>query len=168
MLPIPEVGPLADLLLARGESLCLVEASAGGALQAALSLAPGASRWFHGGLVAYHDSLKTGWLGLDARVLIEHGAVSTAAVEAMGAAALAHCASNWVLVESGVYGPAGGSPEKPVGLVYLHVAHRAGWRCSERLQLAGDRAALRGAVAVQAAKLLIRQLRATGGAGNLK
>ncbi len=168
MLPSQELEPLGDLLAARGESLCLVEASAGGALQAALSLAPGASRWFHGGIVAYHDSIKTGWLGLDERVLIEHGAVSTAAVEAMGAAALARCGAHWVLVESGVYGPSGGSPEKPVGLVYLHVAHRAGWRQTSRLQLGGDRAALRVAVTLEAAKLLIRQLRATGGGANLK
>lgn len=168
MLPTEQLIRLGDGLAARHQTLCVVEASAGGAVQAALSLQSGASRWFAGGLVAYADSLKTGWLGLDVQVLIDHGAVSAAAVEAMADAALARTDADWVLVESGVYGPAGGSPEKPVGLVYLCAAHREGRRQVERRQLTGDRASLRAAVVAESAKLLIQQLQAADDGANLK
>lgn len=155
MLASHEVESLGEALVRCGQRLFVVEASAGGALQARLSAAAGASRWFLGGLTCYHDSLKTGVLGLELQTLIDHGAVSETSVREMAARARLVSGADWVLVESGVYGPAGGSPEKPVGLVLMAVGDASATRVA-RYQFAGDRAAIREAAAAQAVRDLHR------------
>lgn len=151
MLASHEVESLGEALVRRGQRLFVVEASAGGALQARLSAPAGASRWFLGGLTCYHDSLKTAVLGLAPQTLIEHGAVSEASVREMAACARRLSGADWVLVESGVYGPGGGSPEKPVGLVLIAMGDGATTQLA-RHQFAGDRAAIREAAAAQAVR----------------
>ncbi len=151
MLPSSTVQKLAEALTSRQQTLFVLEASAGGVLQAALSARPGASRWLLGGLNCYHDSIKTGVLGLDPQVLVLHGAVSEPAVAAMAQRALAISGADWVLVESGVYGPAGGSPQKPVGLVISGIgrssADSSASTCPcQRHQLEGGREAMRMAL----------------------
>ena len=148
MLASHEVELLGQALVRCGHTLFVVEASAGGALQAALSAPPGASRWLLGGLNCYHDSIKTGVLGLNPQTLLAHGAVSDAALRELTACALRLSGAGWVLVESGVYGPAGGSPEKPVGLVMMATGNAQGCQVA-RYRFDGDRAAIRQAVAAQ-------------------
>lgn len=153
------VQELAKALLARQHKLFVVEASAGGALQAHLSAQPGASAWLLGGLNCYHDSIKTGPLGLDAHILAQHGSVSPQAVTAMAQCGLRISGADWVLVESGVYGPAGGSPEKPVGLVISGIGQAQGIQL-QRHQLSGSRQTLREQVTALAVKQLLAALQA--------
>lgn len=159
MLPSQMAKNLAEALLARQHTLFVVEASAGGALQAALSAQPGASRWLLGGLNCYHDSIKTGPLGLDAQVLVQHGAVSPAAVCAMAQCGLRISGADWVLVESGVYGPTGGSPEKPVGLVITGIGQAKG-ADTQQHGLVGSRQSLREQVTQLAVQQLLAALAA--------
>ncbi len=143
MLSTAECQLLASRLRLRNERLFVIEAGSGGVLQAALSAPAGASAWFVGGICCYADELKTGWLGLRPELIQAHGAVSDRVVEALAEAALARTSADWVVAESGIYGPGGGRPEKPVGLVFLCVAHRNGKRHAWRLQLQGERTAMR-------------------------
>lgn len=138
--------------------LFIVEAGAGGAIQSAASAAPGASRWFAGGLSCYHDSVKTGLLRLSPQTLRDHGAVSPVTVAELASGALAISDTDLVLAESGVYGPGGGSPEKPIGCVYLAIGQRNGAVAGRKLVLQGERTALRQTVAAQAAQFLWQRL----------
>lgn len=153
MLPSSSLKQVADLLISRQQRLFVVEASCGGSVQAALSAQPGASAWLLGGLNCYHDSIKTGVLRMPQELLDGFGAVSEITVQALIQHGLALSRADWVLAESGVYGPAGGSPEKPVGLVYTAVGC-AGSLQIEQHRFSGDRASLRE----QAALALVRQL----------
>ncbi len=148
MLASHEVETLGQALVRYGHTLFVVEASAGGALQAALSAPPGASRWLLGGLNCYHDSVKTGVLGLNPQTLLAHGAVSDVTVRELVACARRVSGADWVLVESGVYGPGGGSPEKPVGLVMMATGNAQGTQVA-RYQFSGDRGAIRQAAVAQ-------------------
>lgn len=167
----PRVLAIGEQLARLGQRLMVIEAGAGGHLQARLNLCSGASRWYLGGVVCYHDSIKTGLLGLDPEVLRQHGAVSPQSVAALARCGLERSTADWVLAESGVYGPGGGSPEKPVGLVYLHVVHADGESWSRRLDLTGSRLELREQVADQALDLLQTALQsrdALGATANLE
>ena len=152
-----QLDQLAVMLRQRQQRLFIVEASAGGAVQANLSAPAGASAWLLGGLNCYHDSIKTGVLGLDAAVLLQHGAVSQAAILAMAELGLQLSAADWVMVESGVYGPSGGSPQKPVGLVMTCVANALHSEC-QALQLQGTRESLKGQVAQHLVEQLLQAL----------
>lgn len=165
MLPSPDSLKLGEALARRSQRLIVVEAGAGGSLQAELSAQPGASRWFCGGVVCYADSLKTGLLQLDPQVLIRHGAVSAPTVRSLAHQALRLSDADWALAETGVYGPAGGSPEKPVGLVYLHVAYRGAGDWPRMLRLSGTRASLRSQTSAAAVQALLGALRAADQAG---
>lgn len=149
-----------EALTARGQRLFIVEAGAGGALAATASARAGASRWFLGGLACYHDSLKTGALNLPAQVLVDHGAVSPVTVAELARGGQRLSGADWVLAESGVYGPGGGSPEKPVGCVYLSVSRGDAVCTGRQLKLSGDRAALRQAVCEAAAAYLLERIAA--------
>ena len=154
------VASVGAILRQRGETLLVVEASAGGVLQAALSAQPGASAWLLGGINCYHDRLKTGLLGLPAQTLLDHGAVSAQTVRGLAGGAHALSGADWLLLESGVYGPTGGSPEKPVGLVWIGVSH-AGDCALQRYEWQGDRSELRRLLRQQALQLLLDQLQST-------
>jgi PncC family amidohydrolase len=158
MLPRLVRRSLGDVFAARGESVFVVEAGSGGAIQAHLCAASGASRWFLGGVVCYADVIKTRILNLPAQTLREHGSVSEVTVAQLAQRALELSPADWVLVESGVYGPLGGSPEKPVGRVLIYVASRQGYRQLKVLNVAGDRAALRQHVCVAAEQALYQAL----------
>ncbi|MGJ8668192.1 MAG: CinA family protein [Oceanococcus sp.] len=155
----PLVAQLAETLLARQQTLFVIEASAGGAVQARLSAAAGASAWLLGGLNCYHDRIKTDVLGLRPKLLQQYGAVSAPSVSAMAQRGLQISGSDWVLVESGVYGPGGGSPEKPVGLVMIGVGQVRSVAC-QQLTLTGSRLSLREQVTTQVLQQLLTALQA--------
>lgn len=167
MLATAEIARLGECLARRGERLFVIEAGSGGALQAALSAPPGASAWFMGGLVCYADALKLGMLGVEESLLVRHGAVSPQVVAAMAKGALARVDADWVLVESGVYGPAGGSPEKPVGLVQVHIAHRGADGVTWRWMFSGGRAQIRRQLIEKALARLERELMDADASANL-
>jgi nicotinamide-nucleotide amidase len=123
---------------------------------ARLTAVPGSSDVFRGGIVAYANEVKARELGVPEDVLERHGAVSAEAAEAMAAGARERLGVDVAVSVTGVAGPGGGTPEKPVGLVFLHAAgpDRSSAR---RLDFPGDREAIRGR-ATAAALHLVRTL----------
>lgn len=159
----PAVLALADALRARSERLVTAESCTGGLVAAACTAVPGSSDWFERGFVTYSNTAKTELLGVDAAVLAAHGAVSEAVALAMAAGALAHGPAAppacWTVSVTGIAGPGGAVPGKPVGTVWLAWG-RAGALQAERLQLLGDRAAVRAATVQAALARLLRALQA--------
>ena len=110
---------VADGLREHGLTLAVAESCTGGLLGARLTERPGSSDYFLGGVISYADEVKIGLLDVPAGLLARHGAVSEEVAGAMAAGARAATGSDYALAVSGVAGPDGGTPEKPVGLVYV-------------------------------------------------
>lgn len=152
------VAPLADALRARGWRLATAESCTGGLVAAACTALAGSSDWFERGFVTYSNEAKTEQLGIDAGLIAAHGAVSEPVVRAMAEGALARSAADVALAVTGIAGPGGAVPGKPVGTVWIALALRRGPPpLCERLQLDGDRAQVRAqTVAIALARLLER------------
>ena len=115
----------------------------------------GSSDWFDRGFVTYSNAAKGEMLGVSADTLAAHGAVSEATAREMAAGALAQSHGDLSVAVTGIAGPSGGSPDKPVGTVCFAWARRGGGIESELRRFAGDRAAVRGAAVVVALEGLI-------------
>jgi nicotinamide-nucleotide amidase len=134
---------LGDRLRALGWRLATAESCTGGLIAAACTAVAGSSDWFERGFVTYSNAAKVQMLGVDADLIDRHGAVSEEVARAMALGALAHAPVQLALAVTGIAGPGGAVPGKPVGTVWLALADTAGRLRAERLQLAGDRAAVR-------------------------
>jgi nicotinamide-nucleotide amidase len=137
---------LAAHLLATGRRLVTAESCTGGWIAKLCTDLPGSSRWFLGGAVVYDNALKAGLLGVDPQTLAEAGAVSEAVVREMAAGALERLGGDVAVAVSGVAGPDGGTPDKPVGTVWFAWGRRGaeGITISTALEcFAGDRDAVR-------------------------
>lgn len=108
----------------RPQNIATAESCTGGMLAELLTDVPGSSEVVIGGWVTYSNTLKTQCVGVDEQLLIEHGAVSGPVVCAMAAGALRKAGSDWALSTSGIAGPGGGTDDKPVGTVWIGLAHR--------------------------------------------
>jgi nicotinamide-nucleotide amidase len=151
------VAPLADALRARGWTVATAESCTGGLIAAACTALAGSSDWFERGFVTYSDGAKTEQLGVDAATIAAHGAVSEAVVRAMADGALARSRATLAVAVTGIAGPGGAVPGKPVGTVWLATAVRGGATLAERLQLDGDRTTVRArTVEIALARLLQR------------
>jgi nicotinamide-nucleotide amidase len=157
--------PIAQIVLERCEEAGLTVATAesctGGLVAAYLTAVPGASAAFLGSVVAYADAVKRAELGVAAETLAAHGAVSPETAAEMARGARERLGADAAVAITGIAGPDGGTPEKPVGLVDLHAVGPAGEHAAE-LRIAGDRDTVRGRAAVAALHLLHR---AVGGPG---
>jgi nicotinamide-nucleotide amidase len=111
---------------ARGLTIGAAESCTGGLVAAALCAIPGASDVFDRGFVTYSNAAKQQALDVPSATLEVHGAVSEATARAMAAGVLAHSSADLAISTTGIAGPGGGSPEKPVGLVHIAVARRDG------------------------------------------
>ena len=151
--------PLAGLLLTRGETLGTAESCTGGLIAALITSLPGSSAWFKGGITAYANEIKTALLGVPEDVLATHGAVSEATALAMAQGAIKNLRVSHSLAVTGIAGPDGGSPDKPVGTVWLAWCV-AGQATARRFLFTGDRAAVRDQAAQAALEELVRLLRA--------
>ncbi|MCU0680958.1 MAG: CinA family nicotinamide mononucleotide deamidase-related protein [Polyangiaceae bacterium] len=125
-------------LRARGWRLALAESCTGGLISHLLTAHP-ASEFFVASAVTYANSAKSRLLGVGEEVLRAHGAVSAEVAAAMARGVRRACDVDVALAVTGIAGPSGGSPEKPVGLVFWSVAHPGGVEVRQRV-LAGDRA----------------------------
>ena len=134
---------LADRLRTRGERLVTAESCTGGLIAAACTAVAGSSDWFERGIVSYSNEAKTELLGVPAVTIAAHGAVSEPVVVAMAEGALRHAHAHWAVAVTGIAGPGGAVPGKPVGTVWLAVAHTGDPTRRWRLQLDGDRSAVR-------------------------
>lgn len=142
----------------KGLRLALVEACAGGRIASHLTALPGASAVVELGLVPYSNESKQQLLGVPLALLQAHGAVSAEVAEAMVQGVLARSRAEVALAETGIAGPGGATPSKPVGLVFLAVARRGGTPSVERHVFAGDRRAVQLAVASRALELLLEKV----------
>jgi nicotinamide-nucleotide amidase len=128
-------------------------------LGARITDAPGASAAFLGGVIAYSNASKADRLNVDAALFADgHGAVSAAVAEAMARGVLTKFGADVALAVSGIAGPGGGTPEKPVGLVWLAAVGPGDLLNVHRLKCDGDRAAVRAEAVVEALRLLERNL----------
>lgn len=144
-----QVQPLAAALRSRGWRMAAAESCTGGLIAAACTDLAGSSDWFERGFVSYSNAAKTELLGVDAGLIATHGAVSEAVALAMLQGALQRSPVQLAVAVTGIAGPGGAAPGKPVGTVWLAWG-TAQLQRAERLQLPGDRAAVRRAT-VQAA-----------------
>ncbi|MCL5058611.1 MAG: nicotinamide-nucleotide amidohydrolase family protein [Actinobacteria bacterium] len=145
------------LLEERGLSLGLAESCTGGMIAARITDVPGSSAYFTGGLVAYDNRVKEGVLGVPASELNQFGAVSGQVARSMAAGARKLLKTDIGLAVTGVAGPGGGTPGKPVGLVYIALAGHRGTKVRE-LRLAGSRAEIRTVTVHEALTMLLREL----------
>lgn len=155
----PAVTALGEALRARGQRLVAAESCTGGLIAAACTSVAGSSDWFERGFVTYSNEAKTECLGVPAALLGAHGAVSEPVVRAMAEGALAHARADWALAVTGIAGPGGAVPGKPVGTVWLALAQRGAATTARRLQFDGDRTAVREqtvAIALQALRDALR------------
>lgn len=145
-----------DLLRAKGEQVATAESCTGGLLSERLTAIPGASDCFVGGVIAYADRVKTAELGVSPDTIAAHGAVSEETVRAMAEGATRKFGVACAMAVTGIAGPGGGTPEKPVGFVWLAARRGAETRAIGR-QFLGDRQDIR-ARSAQAALDLLRGL----------
>jgi nicotinamide-nucleotide amidase len=142
-----------DLCRARGLTLATAESCTGGLVAARLTSVPGSSDVVLGGVVAYANEVKERELGVHGALLLEHGAVSAEVAEAMARGARQRLGADVAVSVTGVAGPGGGTPEKPVGLVYVHAEGPDGGLGRE-LSFPGDRASIRARSVVMALHLV--------------
>jgi nicotinamide-nucleotide amidase len=110
------------LLLARGETVSTAESCTGGLLGSRITDVPGSSAWFLGGAVCYTAAAKTDLAGVDPALIREHGEVSEPVALALARGARQRFGTIWGAGITGIAGPTGGTPEKPVGTVHIAVA----------------------------------------------
>jgi nicotinamide-nucleotide amidase len=152
---IPPEERLAALLGPTGGSLALAESCTGGLIAHRVTQVPGSSAYFECGVVSYSNRSKTRLLCVPPELLAEHGAVSEACARAMLDGLLAATSARLGAAVTGVAGPSGGSPEKPVGTVWVAWGSPGRVR-TERLRLGGDRAAVKAAAADAVLERLVR------------
>ena len=146
-----------ELLRTNGQRLATAESCTGGWIAQCLTAIAGSSDWFERGFVTYSNEAKREMLGVEADTLVAHGAVSEATAAAMAAGALRHSHADWALAVTGIAGPGGGSPDKPVGTVCF------GWACSDgrvetqTVHFAGDRELVRAQTVAHALEGLLER-----------
>lgn len=141
-------------LARRNETICCAESCTGGLLAQLLTEVSGSSRWMAGGFVTYSNEMKQSALGVPRELLQQHGAVSEPAVRAMAEGARQRSGATWAAAITGIAGPEGGTPEKPVGTVWLGLAGANG-TSAKLAKYRGDR----GQVRVQSAFGVLQMLR---------
>lgn len=148
---------VADELRSRGLTLAVAESCTGGLLGARLTARAGSSAYFNGGVISYANQAKMNLLAVPPETLARHGAVSEEVARAMAEGARAALHADYALSITGVAGPDGGTPEKPVGLVYLACAGPEGTEV-RRGSFPGDRETVRTFSATSALHLLRKAL----------
>lgn len=151
------------LLLRQGATLAVAESCTGGMLASSIVDIPGCSACFLEGVVTYANGAKVRRLGVSEGTLATDGAVSLACAQQMAEGLRAAAGTTYALATTGIAGPDGGTPEKPVGLVYVALAG-PGRTEVRKLCLSGDRARIRAAATLHALDLLRRSLLGLTGA----
>ncbi len=157
------VEALAGALRQRAWTMASAESCTGGLIAAACTSLAGSSDWFERGFVTYSNAAKTELLGVPAELIARHGAVSAEVACAMAEGALRNAHAQLAVAVTGIAGPAGATPGKPVGTVWLAIARTDEPAAAQLLQLSGDRAAIR-AQSLQRALQRLLDVAAHGGA----
>lgn len=133
---------LAELCIKQQYMLATAESCTGGMVSAAITDLAGSSQWLDRGFVTYSNDAKMQMLGVQSSTLDQHGAVSEPVVIEMAAGAVTHSNANYAVSISGIAGPGGGTPDKPVGLVCFGVSDGSNSKSFVK-QFDGDRAQVR-------------------------
>ena len=152
---------IGESLQACGMLLATAESCTGGGVAQAVTEVSGSSAWFERGFVTYANIAKMEMLGVRQNTLEVHGAVSEAVVREMAEGALQHSHAHIALAVSGIAGPAGGTPEKPVGTVWFAWSLRGGETVAQVYHLDGSRAEIRRQsvqIALQGVQQLLKDL----------
>jgi nicotinamide-nucleotide amidase len=158
----PLARELGTVLTNNGFTVSVAESCTGGLLGALITDQPGSSAYFAGGVIAYSDDVKLEQLGVPAAMLKRFGAVSREVAAAMAEGALKRFATTMSASITGIAGPDGGSPGKPIGLTYIAVASARGTAARE-YTFSGDRWSNRRQAAGQALRMLLEEVQATAG-----
>jgi nicotinamide-nucleotide amidase len=150
---------LGALLQARKALLAVAESCTGGLLAQRITGVAGSSQWFERGLVTYSNRSKEELLGISPDLLARAGAVSRECADAMARGLLVMTPADWGVAVTGIAGPGGGSPQKPVGLVWFAWARRGAAVDVESRQFTGARDVIRAAAADAALQGLVERLR---------
>jgi len=150
-------GVVGEKLRRRGETLAVAESCTGGLLAGRVTSIPGSSDYFLGGVVCYSNDVKVRELGISPETLRRHGAVSEACARELAQGARKKVGADWALSVTGIAGPGGGTPQKPVGLVFIGLAGRRAFQ-ARRFLLHGDRLRIRTLATVRALDLLRQAL----------
>ena len=146
------------LLRDSGKTLAFAESCTGGLASAMLTDVPGSSAYFLGSVISYANEAKANLLGVAEATIRAHGAVSAESAVEMARGARERFDSDFAMAITGIAGPDGGTPEKPVGTVFLALASRSGPEISKKRLFVGDRSVIRRASAIHALELLRRHL----------
>jgi nicotinamide-nucleotide amidase len=139
----------------RGWCVATAESCTGGLIAAAITDVPGSSGWFERGFVTYSNDAKVEMLGVQPATLARHGAVSEPTAAEMAAGAIARSRADLAVAVTGIAGPDGGTPDKPVGTVCFAWARRGGGVETAAHRFPGDRAAVRAATVAAALQGLV-------------
>lgn len=169
----PDASPvetrLGDALRSAGATLAIAESCTGGLVASRVTDVPGASDYFERGFVTYANRAKQAALGVSREALDAHGAVSAPVARELAAGARDIADTDWGLATTGIAGPGGGTPEKPVGTAFIAVAYAAPWQSGassvivEHRTFDGNRLAVKTAIAEAALDRLLVQVDRTGG-----
>jgi nicotinamide-nucleotide amidase len=150
-----------QLLRTRRKTLSIAESCTGGHVSQLITSVPGSSDYFRGAIVAYHNDVKMGQLGIPEALLAQHGAVSEEVAIALAQSVREMLKSDFGLATTGIAGPGGGTPEKPVGTVWIACSDSL-TAVARRLQLLKDRQANIRFTGVAALDLLRQRMIAAG------
>ncbi|MEF7615420.1 CinA family protein [Aquincola sp. MAHUQ-54] len=156
----PLVVSLAQALRGRGWRIAAAESCTGGLIAAACTAVAGSSDWFERGFVTYSNEAKAEMLGVAPALIATHGAVSEPVACAMALGALAHAHAELSVAVTGIAGPGGAVPGKPVGTVWLAVGRAGGGVEATLLQLGGDRRSVRAQTVHAALQRLLQAAQA--------
>jgi PncC family amidohydrolase len=148
---------LATALVEQNLTLATAESCTGGGLSHLLTAIPGASAFFIGGIIAYQNNIKVDLLGVPQRTLADYGAVSSPTAAAMAEGCRDRFSTDIAVSITGIAGPSGGSPEKPVGLVFLAVASDQRTRIAE-YNFPGNREQVRNQAIAAALELILEAI----------
>jgi nicotinamide-nucleotide amidase len=148
-------GRVGRMLEVQGRRLVAAESCTGGWIAQCVTSVPGSSGWFDRGFVTYSNESKQELLGVLPDVIARYGAVSAETVAAMAGGALAHSRADCAVAVSGIAGPEGGSPDKPVGTVWLAWQLKGAVAVTRRFRFDGDREAVRRQAVIAALEGLI-------------
>lgn len=149
---------LGQKLHAKGWMLTTAESCTGGWVAQVITAIPGSSAWFDRGFVTYSNRAKQEMLGVSPATLEAHGAVSEETVKEMAGGALTRSQAHISVAISGIAGPGGGTPKKPVGTVYISWATLDGEPLTTVCRLSGDREEVRSRAVAAALRGLIELL----------
>lgn len=159
------VETLAQHLIRQRLMVATAESCTGGGIAQAMTALAGSSRWFERGMVSYSNEAKQDLLGVRATTLAVHGAVSEAVALEMACGAIAHSRASLSVAVTGVAGPDGGTPQKPVGTVWIAWGLQAGEARARCFHFQGDRDAVRQQTILEAIRGLNAHLETSQSAG---